>query len=246
MRNSVTALEAFYASPLGAVGARLVLRKLRALWPEANGLDVLGFGYATPFLEPYRAGARRAIAIMPSGQGARRWPGEGAGACLLSDERRLPFIDALFDRVILAHALEEADNAQQLLREVWRVSAPEARIVVVVANRVGLWARRDAIPFGHGRPFSRGQLAALLSGAMFEPTASARAAFAPPVGWPPLLACADALEALGERLAPAFGGILMMEAVKRLAAAPAKPVAARALGARAPANRRVPLAETAV
>jgi hypothetical protein len=77
------------------------------------------------------------------------------------------------------------------LREVWRVTAPEGRVIAIAANRTGLWARTDSTPFGHGRPYSRSQLAALLRDAMFEPTASARALYAPPWSWRPMLALAD-------------------------------------------------------
>lgn len=220
MRVDVLALQRFYGSPLGKLAQRMVAQRLLALWPAATGLDMLGLGYPTPFLDPYRAGARRCVALMPAAQGAERWPAAGAGLATLGDDQRLPFMDAVFDRAILAHALEEADSARALLRELWRVMAPEGRVVVVVANRSGLWARADGTPFGHGRPYSRTQLAALLRDSLFEPTASARALYAPPIGWGPLLALADGFERMGAIATPAFGGLLLMEAVKRLAAPP--------------------------
>ena len=39
--------------------------------------------------------------------------------------------------------------------------APGGRVVFIVPNRSGLWARRDVTPFGYGRPYSLGQLEAL-------------------------------------------------------------------------------------
>lgn len=221
MRVDVLALQRFYASPLGKLTQRLVAQRLAALWPTADGLDMLGVGYPTPFIDVYRSHARRCVALMPGPQGAERWPGVGGGLCALGDDQRMPFVDALFDRAVLAHALEEADSAHRLLRELWRVMAPEGRVVVIAANRAGLWARADATPFGHGRPFSRTQLAGLLRDCLFEPTASARALYAPPVGAGPLLALADGFEKVGAAVAPAFGGLLLMEAVKRVAAPPA-------------------------
>jgi ubiquinone/menaquinone biosynthesis C-methylase UbiE len=143
-------------------------------------------------------------------------------------------MDSVFDRVLLVHALEESMSAHGLLREVWRVTAPEGRVAAIAANRAGIWAHVDSTPFGHGRPFSRTQLAALLRDAMFEPTASSRALFAPPWSWRPLLAVADDLERVGEAVWPAFGGLVMMEAVKRLAAE-APPVKGRVVRARAAA-----------
>jgi SAM-dependent methyltransferase len=141
----------------------------------------------------------------------------------------------VFDRVLLVHALEEAPDARILLREIWRVMAPEGRLAVVAANRAGLWARADGTPFGHGRPYSRGQLAGLLSEALFEPIASARALYAPPLDWPLVFALGEGLERAGRILAPAAGGLVLMEAVKRLYGGTA---ARKVLLARAPARAK--------
>lgn len=222
MRVDVLALQRFYDSPLGQAATRAVGARLQALWPQLQGLDVLGVGYATPFLEAWQGVARRAVALMPSGQGAERWPARAPGLTVLGDDDRLPFADAVFDRVLMIHALEESDAVRPLLREVWRVMAPEGRLVVVAANRLGLWARADSTPFGHGRPYSRGQLRDLLAGAMFEPTASARALHAPPLNVGLVCALADGIERIGAASGSPFAGLVLMEAVKRLYAGSAK------------------------
>ena len=61
-------LRDFYASGLGRVARRMISRRVRSLWPDVRGLNVLGLGYATPFLGPFRAEAQRVVAIMPAGQ----------------------------------------------------------------------------------------------------------------------------------------------------------------------------------
>lgn len=216
MRVDVLALQRFYASPLGDAARRMAARRLEAIWPHADGLDMLGLGYATPYLEKYRIGARRTVALMPAEQGAEHWPAGAPSLTALSEEARLPFIDSVFDRVLLAHALEEVESVRPLLREIWRVMAPEGRLVVIAANRWSLWAQSDRTPFGHGRPYSRAQLALLLVDSMFEPVASARALYAPPMAWTPFVRAADAFERVGEVLWPAQGGLVLMEAVKRL------------------------------
>ncbi len=232
MRADVLALQRFYASPLGEVAHRMIARRIGAVWPHADGLDVMGLGYCTPFLEPYRAGARRVTALMPAAQGAERWPAEHRTLSALGDETRLPFLDSIFDRVLLVHALEEAEAPRALLREVWRVMAPEGRLIVVAANRAGLWSLSTGTPFGYGRPFARSQLGALLREALFEPAASARALFAPPLDWKPVTGMAEPLERVGEFIVPALGGVVLMEAVKRLyadaAGAPRRVVLAKA------------------
>lgn len=216
MRVDVLALQRFYASPLGVATHRAVARRLAALWPNTAGLDVLGLGYATPFLGAFND-PRRAVAMMPAAQGAEPWCALGARvSTALAEETRLPFMDAVFDRVLLVHALEECDAAHTMLREVWRVMAPEGRLVVIAANRWSWWAQSGATPFGHGRPYSRTQLGTLLSDSMFEPVVSARALYAPPITWAPLVRASEAFERVGELLWPAQGGVVLMEAVKRL------------------------------
>jgi SAM-dependent methyltransferase len=222
MRVDVLALQRFYASPLGQAARRAAARRLAALWPSVEGLDVLGVGYPVPYFGRVRQTARRGVMLMPAEQGAEPWPGDAAGLAALSEESRLPFMDAVFDRVLLVHALEEANAAHTMLREIWRVMAPEGRLVVIAANRWSLWAQSGATPFGHGRPYSRSQLAALLADSMFEPVVSARALYAPPATWSPFVKAADAFERVGELVWPAQGGLVLMEAVKRLYATTAR------------------------
>lgn len=239
MRVDVLALQRFYASPLGAAARRAGLRRLHALWPNLDGLDILGLGYAAPYLDGMRASARRVIAMMPAEQGAEPWPAGERVSSVLAEESRLPFVDAIFDRVLLVHAVEETAALRPMLRELWRVMAPEGRLLVVAANRWSFWAQVGASPFGHGRPFSRTQLAALLSDALFEPVASSRALYAPPSTWGPAIRMADAFERVGETLWPAFGGLVLMEAVKRLYASTTRSEH-RVLLAKAPERVRAP------
>jgi hypothetical protein len=70
-----------------------------------------------------------------------------------------------------------------MLRELWRVMAPQGRVIFIVPNRRGMWARFDSTPFGHGRPFSRQQLTNMLSDQLFSPTRWANALFVPPFDW---------------------------------------------------------------
>lgn len=237
MRVDVLALQRFYASPLGEAVRRAAARRLAALWPNVDGLDVLGVGYASPYLGRFQ-GARRTVSMMPAAQGAEPWSADnGRVLTTLAEEARLPFMDAVFDRVLLVHALEECDATHAMLREVWRVMAPEGRLVVIAANRWSLWAQSGATPFGHGRPYSRTQLATLLSDAMFEPVVSARALYTPPLTWTPFVRAADAFERVGELLWTPQGGVVLMEAVKRLYANTARSEG-RVLLAKAP--RRTP------
>jgi SAM-dependent methyltransferase len=217
MRVDVLALQQFYASPMGQAAQAMAGRRIYDAWGDCQGQDVLGFGYTTPYLSSWQPTARRTIAFMPATQGVERWPSRALNLSCIGDEDRLPFAEATFDRILCVHALEEAENARTLLRELWRVLAPEGRLMVCVANRSGLWARVEATPFGQGRPFSRSQLSGLLVDTMFQPVAWSRALYAPPLSWKVAAGGAsETWEAVGEKAWPALGGLLLVDAVKRL------------------------------
>ena len=213
MRRDVLDLRAFYASPLGRAAREMLGRKVEEAWGDARGLDVLGLGYATPFLDTARAKARRVVAAMPATQGVEVWPNGGANAATLVEETGLPFPNAMFDRILAVHALEEADDPAAVLREIWRVMAPSGRLIVAVASRDGLWAGAESTPFGHGRPFSRHQLEALLREADLEPAGWTRALYVPPTAV--MSRWAEGFEQVGARLWPRFAGLILMEAVKQ-------------------------------
>jgi SAM-dependent methyltransferase len=211
MRQDVLELRRFYASPLGREVARLIDRKVTEAWGSVSGLDVLGIGYATPLLA--EAGQRRRIAAMPAAQGVEVWPADAPALSCLVNDAALPFPNALFDRVVALHALEESDDPGELLREVGRVLAPTGRLIVAVTARHGLWADAETTPFGQGRPFSRAQLERHLIEAELQPLGWTRALYAPPLEsvhqW------AGAFERLGARLWPPFAGLILMEATKQ-------------------------------
>jgi SAM-dependent methyltransferase len=227
MRRDILELRTFYASPLGSTVRDIVERKIVEAWGGVRGLDVLGVGYATPFLESFLPEARRVVAAMPAGQGVEGWPSDTANLTGLSAEASLPFTNALFDRVLAVHSLEESDDPTAVLNELRRVLAPSGRLIVVAANRRGLWSRAESTPFGYGRPFSRAQLEELVRAAGLEPTAWSRALYAPPL---PLFApMAGSFEQIGARLCAPMSGVILMEAVKQT-------FAVRPRGAVAPAR----------
>ena len=217
MRQDADTLKKFYASPLGKAAGRLLSERVAALWPNARDMSLLGYGYALPVLEGSCGGARRVIAAMPEQQGAQHWSFNNHGNTSVQvPESRLPFEDQQFDRAIILHGLEETGDIRALLREIWRVTAEEGRILLIAANRRGLWSRSDNTPFGEGRPWTRRQLAALAESNLFQVTAWAHALYMPPMPSKLIASGADTWERTGETLFAPFGGAVMIEAVKRL------------------------------
>jgi SAM-dependent methyltransferase len=216
MNVDVVDLRDFYLTPLGQVARRMIRRRVRLIWPDLTGARLLGLGYATPYLRPFRSEAERVITIMPASQGVLAWPREGPNAAGLADEGELPLQDYSIDRVLLVHGLELSEQIGPLLKEIWRVLAGGGRLMVVVPNRRGIWARIDGTPFGQGHPYTPAQLSRLLREADFTPERVATALFVPPNGSRVMLRSAAAIERIGERWFTTFAGVAIIEASKQI------------------------------
>jgi SAM-dependent methyltransferase len=221
MASDVVDLRDFYLTGLGQVARRMIRRAIRRMWPDLRGMRLLGIGYATPFLSVIAAETERAVAMMPASLGVLAWPADGPNLVTLADEAELPFADYSIDRVLLVHALETSEEVRALLKEVWRVLAGGGRLLIVVPNRRGIWARLDRTPFGSGRPYTQGQLSQLLRDEMFTPVGSDAALFIPPARRRMILRSAAAWERIGRRWFPTFAGVVLVEATKQIYAKPA-------------------------
>jgi SAM-dependent methyltransferase len=216
MPQDVRDLTAFYHTPLGRLARRAILTETQKVWPNLRNYRLLGYGFAIPYLRGF-AGTERTIAALPATVGRVGenfgWP-DGNNATLLCEEDALPFPDMFFDRILIVHGLESSESLRALLRQLWRILAPEGRVLLVAPNRASLWAQVQKSPFGHGRPFSRMELEGLLADGQFECTRWSRALYAPPfesvtgtgAGW----------EKMGNRLFPGIGGVHVVEAAKSL------------------------------
>ena len=229
MHPDVVGLRDFYNRPLGGVVRRLLTSRIRSRWRSVEGAELMGLGFAVPYIGIFRGEASRLGALMPAGQGALAWPPNGKGHVVMVEEAMLPLADASVDRLLAVHCLETSESVRALLREIWRVLTPEGRLLLVVPNRRGIWARLDTTPFGHGRPYSRGQLERLLTDALFTPQEWVSALYMPPIDRQWLVRWSTAFERVGARLWPHFAGVIIVEASKELMGAIPKGAPARAV-----------------
>ena len=227
MVSDAHAAAEFYATRRGALAAMLVCERLSVLWPSLPGQAVLGLGYTAPYLRLWREEAARCIALTPAQIGAARWPVGSANLSCTAEEDALPFPDLCFDRVLLVHGLESAENARRLLREIWRVLKDDGRLLVVTPNRSGMWAHLESTPFGHGTPYSPGQVGRLMAASLFRVERRDTALFLPPSNIRLLQRGARLWERTGRRYLPRFAGVTITEAAKDMFAAIPMPVARR-------------------
>lgn len=181
MHLDVVDLRAFYyRTSLGRAAQKAIRDRVMEIWPNVDGETIAGFGFAAPMLRPFLQQARRVISLMPGPQGVMPWPEGNDNYSVLCEETQWPLPTGFVDRLVVLHGLETSEQPSELLDEIWRVLAPGGRVLIIVPNRSGLWARRDATPFGYGRPYSLGQLETQLKRHRFLVERHLAALYAPP------------------------------------------------------------------
>lgn len=224
MATDVIDLRDFYASSLGRIVKSDLEQLIGRLWPSKTGEVIIGLGYTTPFLDSFDPEKNTILAFMPAQQGVLGWPSQKSIRSSLIEEDMLPLKDKSVDKLLLVHALENCHNAQHLLREAWRVLAPDGKILLITPNRRGLWARSDQTPFGHGQPYTMTQLSNLLRASLFTPSSFLRGLYALPSSLRFVQAAISPLaEKTGRTCLQKFSGIVCIEAVKQVYAGMAVP-----------------------
>lgn len=216
MNFNAVDLKEFYDSLQGKVVQRIVRQRLREFWPETKGQRVIGLGYPLPYLKSFMGDSERVVALMPQAQGAVFWPPDENGLVSVCHEQQWPIESNSVDKIFVVHAVHDLEDLDSILRESWRVLTGQGRLILVVPNRQGLWARFDHTPFGHGVPYSMGQMRQILKEYMFVPERCERALFLPPTSSRLMLVMAPVFEKLGYRFMNVFGGVNIVEASKQI------------------------------
>ncbi|SFA99573.1 hypothetical protein SAMN05421688_2202 [Poseidonocella pacifica] len=216
----------YYRSHLGRAAQKAIRDRVRLIWPDVRGQTVVGFGFAVPLLRPFLAEARRVTALMPGPQGVMPWPAGMPNVSVLCEETSWPVETGHVDRLLVLHGLETSEWPEALLWEAFRVLGPGGRALFIVPNRAGLWSRRDATPFGQGRPYSLGQLETQLRDHHFLPESHSAALYQPPSSQRFWRKTGAMWEQVGLRLSTVVaGGVLIVEVTKRAHGIKGRPAA---------------------
>lgn len=231
MNHWVYDLKNFYASRAGRLVRRILTGHIRMLWPDIKALRIVGVGYPVPYLPTLDEGAERSIALMPGYGGVHPWPEGQANRVALFDGFTIPLETESIDRIFVIHGFEMVQDPEIFLGELWRVLKSNGRLMLVVPNRLGFWARADWTPFGAGRPFTMTQVNHMLQQNLFVRERVERALFMPPFRSFLLLRFAYSLESFGKFLFPGLAGVHIVEVSKQI-------YAGTRVSARAQAGRR--------
>ena len=220
MRLDVIELKEFYyGTELGQTTKELINKILdKKINTETDSLTV-GFGFACPFLESKIKDNddKNFLLLMPNEQGVVSWPNKSKSVTALVDEVSWPINTSAADLILISHGLEVSDNQDLLLQEVLRVLKDSGKLVILVPNRTGFWARSDSTPFGNGKPYSISQLTALLQKNQFQIDSITPSLYGFPAKKGYWLKSLLLWEKVGKKLNSFFlGGLLVVEAKKNV------------------------------
>ena len=216
---NVVALREFYGSALGKWAQKQLVKELQRRWPELGDDTMAGIGYVNPVLRPFlrqeRSDASLVFSMMPAEQGATVWPNYVASRAVLTDEFALPIADNHLNRLVMMHLLEHSTSTAQLLDDCWRVLRPGGRLLVVVPNARGLWARCGAQPFSKVRAYTSAALKEIVC-EKFTHIETESVLYHLPYQRRWLMKLAPCLEWVGGFFLFPMGGVLVMEAEKQI------------------------------
>lgn len=141
---------------------------------------------------------------------------------LEGDLESIPLRTETVDVVVLAHALENAQNPHEVLREAHRVLIPEGHLVITGFNPWSLWGiwhfykqSIGALP-SQGKLLSSGRIRDWLSLLNFQIVGGKMFYFRPPIGQEKLFQKCGFMEKWGQNAWPFWGGAYTLVAVKRV------------------------------
>lgn len=216
MYRSAYDLKSFYNSLGGRITRRIIKKHIRNIWPNLDKQRLLGYGYAVPYINDYVDEVERVFAIMPSEQGVHHWPQDGSNMTCVCHDSELAVETNSVDRILLVHSLEFSTSLEPLFQELWRVLKSNGRVLIIVPNRLGLWARATWSPYGHGTPYSISQVETFLRNNMFVHERTFCALYVPPFKNSVFLKSAEFFEKIGRFCMPGMGGVHFFEASKQL------------------------------
>jgi SAM-dependent methyltransferase len=218
----IVVLGSWLQTPPGHYALAWEQRQLDALVADIFGYNALQAGLAE--LDGLRQNRMPlkfyAAPALPACEIKDRWQ-----AVTLTRFEELPFCNQSLDLIVLAHALEFAEEPHQVLREVERVLIPEGQVIITGFNPYSLWGMRQAFSRGGLRPAflpDQGQFISLtrlkdwLKLLNLEVHRGRFGCYAPACGTEKWLNRWAFMEKAGDRWWPVCGAVYCVSAIKRV------------------------------
>jgi len=154
--------------------------------------------------------------MTPMAIDATPWLRDEKNILCLAKSTLQPFPYESFDRVLAIHSLEFCENISEMLHECWRVMKPNGRMMLIVPNRMSIWARTENCPFAYGTPYTLSQIKQNLLDNNFRIERQRKALFVPPFETNLMLSLSPVFEGVGGAVFKGFGGVHVIEVSKKV------------------------------
>lgn len=149
-------------------GRWAVVEALLARTPLPRRPRILDAGCGTGGNLQRYASMGEASGVDPSPEAVRFCHERGFESVERAGLERLPFADGSFDLIAATDVLEHIAAEGEALRELWRVAAPGAALLLTVPAYMWLWSEEDE-KLHHQRRYTRPGLRRAVEGAGWEP-----------------------------------------------------------------------------
>ena len=218
MLYDVSKINTFYNNSHGQMVAKLLREDLSNIWEPSKTTSNLAVGFPFYFFPEDII----CPVLMPVEIGGIAWAHNQEIYTAIIDSNSWPLESDSIDCIFISHALEFITDHHSFLMEAGRVLKSAGKLILMVPHRRGLWLRTETTPFGHGTPFSKGQIFRLLKNTGLNPEKCTRSLFLPPFAYKLPEALTHQIEIVGEHLLQLLGGVLIVEATKMVYAEPKK------------------------
>ena len=234
MLYDVGRIDKFYNGERGQIVAKLLRKDLSDIWRLSKTGTNLAVGFPFYFFPEDSV----CPVLMPTEIGGMAWAHEQEIYSAIIDSNSWPLESDSMDSILITHALEFIPNQNSFLLEAGRVLKSAGKLIIMVPHRGGLWSRAETTPYGHGTPFSKGQIFSLLKNTGLRLEKCTSSLFLPPFADKLPKTVSNQIEFVGEHLLQLLGGVLIVEATKMVYAEPKKNRATKKARLFAPVKRQ--------
>jgi SAM-dependent methyltransferase len=219
--KSIISFGSWLDTPVGRYVREWEHQRLDELTADIFGFNATQVG--VPEIDALRANRMPHTWTTIVGMPAEGHDNEAKPLVVVQQFDALPFASASIDLVVLPHVLEFAEEPHQILREVERVLIPEGQLIICGFNPVSLWGARrlwgrwndsDFLP--SGELISLPRLKDWLKFLSMEVNDGYFGCYAPPCETEKWLQRFAFMENVGDRWWPFFGGVYVLQAIKRV------------------------------
>ena len=209
-------LRTWYKTPLGQALAAKEKEELEAVLPSLFGYHLLQISEHTDSSYLQKSMIRHKIIADIDDKNLAK------SLSMSADASNIAIASDCIDVVILPHTLDVDIAPHQVLREADRVLVPEGRVVILGFNPWSAWGMRHVVNLCFGRcPWklrfmSPSRIKDWLELLGFEIEEVKTFFYSPPVSYSFLVNRTAAFEKIGSKLWPAFGGVYLLVAKKKV------------------------------